>query len=100
MNIQNTALVEAAARIAAEQAGSEQQAVSAFIRALYKNFSPHGDFALTADQLAAAALPLWRAAAGAASGATAGGESYRKRLGAALAKTSADGAAALLARYG
>src|SRR4051794_31786051 len=96
MNIQNTALVEAAARLAAAQASEDDgdsQSVSTFVRSLYKNFSPRdGDAGLTADELAAAALPLWRAAAGAKAPAGGGAHdraadaaSYRDRLGIALA---------------
>ncbi len=70
MNIQNSALIEAAARLAAAQTSQgegEAQSISAFIRTLYKDFSPHhGGAGLTADELVAAALPLWRTAAGAA----------------------------------
>lgn len=75
MNIQNSAVIEAAARLAAARAGrdeSEAQSVTAFVRTLYKDFSPHQcGVGSTADELAAAALPLWRAAAGAAGGARA-----------------------------
>ena len=96
MNIQNTALVEAAARLAAAQASEDDgdsQSVAAFVRSLYENFSPRdGDKGLTADELAAAALPLWRAVAGAkaptggsAHGRAAEAASYRDRLGIALA---------------
>src|SRR5215212_8534907 len=93
MNIQNTALVEAAARLAAAQASEDDgdsQSVSAFVRSLYENFSPRdGDAALTADELAAAALSLWRAAAGAKAPSGGGAHdraaSYRDRLGIALA---------------
>lgn len=44
MNIQNSAVIEAAARLAAARAGrdeSEAQSVTAFVRTLYKDFSPH-----------------------------------------------------------
>jgi glutamate dehydrogenase len=109
MNIQNTALVEAAARLAAAQASEDDgdsQSVSTFVRSLYKNFSPRdGDAGLTADELAAAALPLWRAAAGAKAPAGGGAHdraadaaSYRDRLGIALA-ASPEGRT-LLPRYG
>ena len=67
MNIQNSAVIEAAARLAAARAGrdeSEAQSVTAFVRTLYKDFSPHQcGVGSTAAELAAAALPLWRAAA-------------------------------------
>ena len=113
MNIQNSAVIEAAARLAAARAGrdeSEAQSVTAFVRTLYKDFSPHQcGVGSTADELAAAALPLWRAAAGAAGGARAraagdntrasDAATYRDRLGAALAASSGD-ASELLRRYG
>ena len=60
--------------------------VSTFVRSLYKNFSPRdGDAGLTADELAAAALPLWRAAAGAK--APAGGGAHDRAADAAYTAT-------------
>ena len=113
MNIQNSAVIEAAARLAAARAGrdeSEAQSVTAFVRTHSTDFTPHHcGVGSTADELAAAALPLWRAAAGAAGGARAraagdntrasDAATYRDRLGAALAASSGD-ASELLRRYG